>query len=278
MAWRGRGRRWSARAGRRADPHAENRQGVASFAQAYSSAQTRRKSRSRCSAWHAYATTLRRLNAAPGLRHAAQASQGEQPRRARGGARHRVRGCGTGGGFEKITLPLHRGAGRAAGQWVDHHDSDEHVRYAGDPRFVLSTKAEHGACPEMITPELVARAGPHRHHRVPHRLRRPGQRREVDPRRRRAVPGLRRRRARHRHPHRHAQRRRRAHRSRPARALPRPGSVRRDRAAPGQRARRLRALGADRRSRGRARARGARDAPRGAGLPAPRPRRRAAWT
>jgi hypothetical protein len=34
------------------------------------------------------------------------------------------------------------------------------VRYAGDPRFVLATKAEHGACPEMIHPELVERIGP----------------------------------------------------------------------------------------------------------------------
>ena len=29
-----------------------------------------------------------------------------------------------------------------------------------DPRFVLATKAEHGACPEMVTPELVRRTGP----------------------------------------------------------------------------------------------------------------------
>ena len=29
-----------------------------------------------------------------------------------------------------------------------------------DPRFVLATKAEHGACPEMVTPELVERIGP----------------------------------------------------------------------------------------------------------------------
>ena len=43
--------------------------------------------------------------------------------------------------------------------WVDHHDSEEHALYKDDPRFVLATKAEHGACPEMITPELVARAG-----------------------------------------------------------------------------------------------------------------------
>ena len=68
-------------------------------------------------------------------------------------------GAGTGGGFKKITLPLIEGLGERLGMWVDHHDSEEHALYKGDPRFVLATKAEHGACPEMITPELVARAG-----------------------------------------------------------------------------------------------------------------------
>ena len=68
-------------------------------------------------------------------------------------------GAGTGGGFKKITLPLIDGLGDRLGMWVDHHDSEEHVLYKDDPRFVLATKAEHGACPEMITPELVARAG-----------------------------------------------------------------------------------------------------------------------
>jgi hypothetical protein len=32
--------------------------------------------------------------------------------------------------------------------------------YAGDERFVLATKAQHGACPEMVTAELVQRTGP----------------------------------------------------------------------------------------------------------------------
>jgi hypothetical protein len=35
-----------------------------------------------------------------------------------------------------------------------------HERFRNDPRFVLATKAEHGACPEMVTPEVVARIGP----------------------------------------------------------------------------------------------------------------------
>jgi hypothetical protein len=65
----------------------------------------------------------------------------------------------SGGGFDKITRPFIDGLGARLAIWVDHHDSAEHARYAGDPRFVLSTKAEHGACPEMVTPELVQRAG-----------------------------------------------------------------------------------------------------------------------
>lgn len=67
---------------------------------------------------------------------------------------------GRGGSFETVTLPFIRGLGDRLSIWVDHHDHDEHPRYAEDPRFVLSTKAEHGACPEMITPELVERVGP----------------------------------------------------------------------------------------------------------------------
>jgi hypothetical protein len=65
----------------------------------------------------------------------------------------------SGSGFEKITKTFIDGLGSRLVAWVDHHDSKEHARYADDPRFVLSTKAEHGACPEMITPELVARVG-----------------------------------------------------------------------------------------------------------------------
>lgn len=64
-----------------------------------------------------------------------------------------------GAGFEKTTLPFIDGLGQRLRAWVDHHDSAFHARYASDPRFVLATKAQHGACPEMITPELVARVG-----------------------------------------------------------------------------------------------------------------------
>jgi hypothetical protein len=63
------------------------------------------------------------------------------------------------GGFEKITLPFIEQLGPRLAGWVDHHDHVMHERYREDPRFVLATKAEHGACPEMVTPEVVARIG-----------------------------------------------------------------------------------------------------------------------
>ena len=61
--------------------------------------------------------------------------------------------------FETVTLPFIKGLGPRLRAWVDHHDSSHHAAFAGDPRFTLSTKAEHGACPEMVTPEVVERAG-----------------------------------------------------------------------------------------------------------------------
>jgi hypothetical protein len=63
------------------------------------------------------------------------------------------------GGFEKVTLPFITALGPRLAAWVDHHDHAQHRAYAEDPRFVLSTKAEHGACPEMVTSELVLRTG-----------------------------------------------------------------------------------------------------------------------
>ena len=64
-----------------------------------------------------------------------------------------------GGGFEKVTKKLIDGLGERLALWVDHHDHERHAEFSGDPRFVLAKKSEHGACPEMITPDLVSRAG-----------------------------------------------------------------------------------------------------------------------
>jgi len=65
----------------------------------------------------------------------------------------------SGGGFEKLTKPFIDGLGSRLAAWVDHHDHVLHEKYKEDPRFILATKAEHGACPEMVTEELVARVG-----------------------------------------------------------------------------------------------------------------------
>ncbi|HEY2901588.1 MAG TPA: hypothetical protein VGL59_13485 [Polyangia bacterium] len=67
---------------------------------------------------------------------------------------------GSGSSFEKTTLPFIRGLGSRLAAWVDHHDHERHVDFADDKRFVLATKAQHGACPEMVTPAVVFAAGP----------------------------------------------------------------------------------------------------------------------
>lgn len=67
---------------------------------------------------------------------------------------------GTSTSFELTTRPFLTGLGDRLAAWVDHHDHERHVDFKHDPRFVLSTKAEHGACPEMVTPELVRQTGP----------------------------------------------------------------------------------------------------------------------
>jgi len=67
---------------------------------------------------------------------------------------------GGGASFEKTTLPFINGLGSRLAAWVDHHDHERHADYVGDSRFILTTKAQHGACPELVTPEVVRAAGP----------------------------------------------------------------------------------------------------------------------
>jgi hypothetical protein len=62
-------------------------------------------------------------------------------------------------GFDKVTRPLIDGLGTRLAAWVDHHDSSHHSEFQQDPRFHLYTKAQHGACPELVTPELVQKVG-----------------------------------------------------------------------------------------------------------------------
>lgn len=63
-------------------------------------------------------------------------------------------------GFDKVTRRFIDDLGPRLRAWVDHHDHVAHEQYRDDPRFVLATKAEHGACPEMIDRALVERVGP----------------------------------------------------------------------------------------------------------------------
>ena len=67
---------------------------------------------------------------------------------------------GLGTPFEEVTGRFLHDLGDRLAAWIDHHDHELHDRYKDDPRFVLATKAEHGACPEMVTPEIVERTGP----------------------------------------------------------------------------------------------------------------------
>lgn len=67
---------------------------------------------------------------------------------------------GLGKGFAKTTGKFIQQLGPRLARWVDHHDHPAHAEFASDERFVLATKAQHGACPEMIDPELVRDTGP----------------------------------------------------------------------------------------------------------------------
>jgi len=67
---------------------------------------------------------------------------------------------GMGTPFAETTLAFIRALDGRLAAWIDHHDHDRHVDFASDERFVLATKAQHGACPEMITEALVRRLGP----------------------------------------------------------------------------------------------------------------------
>jgi hypothetical protein len=64
-----------------------------------------------------------------------------------------------GASFDGVTKPFLDGLGDRLAMWIDHHDHEKHADYADDPRFVLRTKAQHGACPELVTEERVAWAG-----------------------------------------------------------------------------------------------------------------------
>lgn len=65
-----------------------------------------------------------------------------------------------GDNFEKSTVPFLEALGDRLAIWIDHH---EHplgwARYRDDARFVLVPNRIAHACPELVTPEVVQRAG-----------------------------------------------------------------------------------------------------------------------
>ena len=63
--------------------------------------------------------------------------------------------------FEKSTVPFLEALGQRLAIWIDHHEHPVGwARYRDDPRFVLVPNRTAHACPELVTPEVVARAGP----------------------------------------------------------------------------------------------------------------------
>src|SRR3954469_23076062 len=62
--------------------------------------------------------------------------------------------------FEKSTLPFIEGLKDRLAIWIDHHEHPVGwARYRDDPRFLLVPNRQAHACPELVTPEVVARAG-----------------------------------------------------------------------------------------------------------------------
>jgi hypothetical protein len=66
-----------------------------------------------------------------------------------------------GDAFDRVTVPFLEALGDRLAVWVDHHEHPVGwARYRDDPRFVLVPNRDAHACPELITEDLVARAGP----------------------------------------------------------------------------------------------------------------------
>lgn len=63
------------------------------------------------------------------------------------------------GGFAGVTLKFITHMGKRLVAWVDHHDHERHADFADDKRFILRKKSEFGACPPLVTPDLVKQVG-----------------------------------------------------------------------------------------------------------------------
>jgi hypothetical protein len=66
-----------------------------------------------------------------------------------------------GDAFERVTVPFLEALSGRLAVWVDHHEHPVGwARYKDDPRFRLVPNRDAHACPELVTEELVAQAGP----------------------------------------------------------------------------------------------------------------------
>jgi hypothetical protein len=62
--------------------------------------------------------------------------------------------------FEKSTVPFLAALGDRLAIWIDHHEHPVGwARFRDDPRFVLVPNQIAHACPELVTPRTVRRAG-----------------------------------------------------------------------------------------------------------------------
>jgi len=63
--------------------------------------------------------------------------------------------------FEKVTVPFLDALGDRLAVWIDHHEHPVGwARVRGDPRFRLVPNRDAHACPELVTQDVVERAGP----------------------------------------------------------------------------------------------------------------------
>lgn len=61
--------------------------------------------------------------------------------------------------YELVTRPFIEALGPRLAAWIDHHDHPAWIEHRSDARFVLVDKRDAPACPELVTPALVARLG-----------------------------------------------------------------------------------------------------------------------
>ena len=62
--------------------------------------------------------------------------------------------------YENATLPFIESVGDRLAIWIDHHEHPVGwARFGSDPRFLLVPNRDAHACPELVTPEVVKRAG-----------------------------------------------------------------------------------------------------------------------